>query len=171
MTDKAEAKQRIDELRAEIERHNQLYYIDAKPEITDREYDALLQSLEELETQFPEFGSASSPTRRVGGAPLESFENVNHAVPMMSLSNTYSKEELVEFDRRIRKLIPEEAFDYILEPKIDGVAISLRYENGELVRAVTRGDGTTGDDVTANVRTIQSIPLRLSDMMPLVSRS
>jgi DNA ligase (NAD+) len=166
MTDKAEAKQRIDELRAEIERHNQLYYIDAKPEITDREYDALLQSLEELETQFPEFGSASSPTRRVGGAPLESFENVNHAVPMMSLSNTYSKEELVEFDRRIRKLIPEEAFDYILEPKIDGVAISLRYENGELVRAVTRGDGTTGDDVTANVRTIQSIPLRLSDMMP-----
>ena len=163
---KADPKQRIDELRAEIERHNRLYYIDAKPDITDREYDALLRELEELEKQFPEFASATSPTQRVGGAPLEHFNSVRHAVPMMSLSNTYSKEEVVEFDRRIRKLIPEETFDYILEPKIDGVAISLRYENGELVRAVTRGDGTTGDDVTANVRTIASIPLRLSDMMP-----
>jgi len=166
MTDEVQAKQRIDELRAEIERHNRLYYINAAPEITDREYDQLLQSLEELEQQFPEFGSAASPTQRVGGAPLDRFESVRHAVPMMSLSNTYSKEELVEFARRIRKLIPEETFNYILEPKIDGVAISLRYENGELVRAVTRGDGTTGDDATSNVRTIQSIPLRLADMMP-----
>jgi len=166
MTNTTQAKQRIEELRAEIEKHNRLYYIDAAPKITDREYDRLLQSLEELEREFPEFGSPTSPTRRVGGAPLESFENVRHAVPMTSLSNTYSKEELVEFDRRIRKLIPDEAFEYVLEPKIDGVAISLRYENGELVRAVTRGDGATGDDVTSNVRTIQSIPLRLSDMMP-----
>ena len=166
MSDKAAARQRIEKLRQEIERHNRLYYLDAAPEITDREYDRLLQSLEELEREFPEFGSSSSPTRRVGGAPLESFESVAHAVPMMSLSNTYSKEELVEFDRRIRKLVPEETFDYILEPKIDGVAISLRYENGELTQALTRGDGATGDDVTSNVRTIQSIPLRLSDMMP-----
>ncbi len=166
MTDNTQAKQRIEELRSIIERHNRLYYIDAAPEITDREYDQLLESLEELEQQFPELGSATSPTQRVGGAPQESFESVRHAVPMMSLSNTYSKEELVEFDRRIRKLIPEETFDYILEPKIDGVAISLRYENGELVRAVTRGDGTTGDDATSNIRTIQSIPLRLADMMP-----
>ncbi len=166
MTDKAKAKQRIEELRTEIERHNRLYYIDAKPEIADRDYDALLHELEQLESQFPEFQSPTSPTQRVGGAPLENFESVKHAVPMMSLSNTYSKEELVEFDRRIRKLIPEKAFDYILEPKIDGVAISLRYENGELVRAVTRGDGTTGDDVTSNVRTIKSIPLKLVDMMP-----
>ncbi|MDF7801592.1 NAD-dependent DNA ligase LigA [Pontiellaceae bacterium B1224] len=166
MTNEAEAQQRIDELRRELERHNRLYYIDAAPEISDREYDALLQSLEELEKQFPMFGNANSPTQRVGGAPLGSFESVKHSVPMMSLSNTYSKEELVEFDVRIRKLIPEAVFDYILEPKIDGVAISLRYENGELVRAVTRGDGTTGDDVTSNVRTIKSIPLRLSDMMP-----
>ncbi|MDZ8119010.1 NAD-dependent DNA ligase LigA [Pontiella agarivorans] len=166
MTDKAEARQRIDELRAEIERHNRLYYIDAAPEITDREYDRLLQSLEKLEAEFPEFGSISSPTQRVGGAPLARFNSVRHAVPMMSLSNTYSKEELAEFDVRIRKLIPEENFGYILEPKIDGVAISLRYENGELVRAVTRGDGTTGDEVTANIRTIKSVPLRLADMMP-----
>lgn len=166
MTDKAEAKRKIEELRAEIERNNRLYYIDAAPEITDREYDKLLHELEKLERQFPEFGSPSSPTQRVGGAPLEHFESVRHAVPMMSLSNTYSKEELVEFDRRIRKLLPEATFNYVLEPKIDGVAISLRYENGELVRAVTRGDGTTGDDVTANIRTINSIPLRLADMMP-----
>lgn len=166
MIDKATSKQRIEELRVEIERHNRRYYIDAAPEITDREYDQLLQSLEELERQLPEFTSSTSPTQRVGGAPLDHFNNVKHAVAMMSLSNTYSKEELGEFDIRIRKLIPEETFNYILEPKIDGVAISLRYENGELVRAVTRGDGTTGDDVTSNVRTIHSIPLRLSDMMP-----
>jgi DNA ligase (NAD+) len=166
MTDQAQAKQRIENLRAEIERHNRLYYIDARPEITDREYDRLLENLEQLEQQHPELASSTSPTQRVGGAPLESFTSVRHAMPMMSLSNTYSKEELIEFDRRIRKLVPEEAFNYVLEPKIDGVAISLRYEHGKLVRAVTRGDGTTGDDVTANVRTIKSIPLRLSDMMP-----
>jgi len=166
MTEKAQAKARIDDLRTEIERHNRLYYIDARPEIGDREYDLLLDELEQLEKRFPEFQSPTSPTRRVGGAPLKGFETVKHAVPMMSLSNTYSKEELVEFDRRIRKLIPDETFSYMLEPKIDGVAISLRYENGTLVRAVTRGDGTTGDDVTANIRTIKSIPLRLSDMMP-----
>ena len=166
MTDHAQAKQRIEKLRAEIERNNRLYYVDATPEITDREYDQLLHSLEELEREFPEFSSPASPSQRIGGAPLDRFENVRHAVPMMSLANTYSKEELVEFDRRIRKLIPEEHFNYILEPKIDGVAISLRYEKGELIRAVTRGDGTTGDDVTSNVRTIQSIPLRLDDMMP-----
>ncbi len=166
MTDKAKAKQQIEELRLDIGRHNRLYYVDAAPEITDREYDRLLQSLEELEKEFPELESLISPTQRVGGAPLDRFESVRHAVPMMSLSNTYSKEELVEFDRRIRKLIPAETFEYILEPKIDGVAISLRYENGELVRAVTRGDGTIGDNVTSNVRTIQSIPLRLSDMIP-----
>ena len=166
MNDKDQAKQRIEQLRTEIERHNRLYYIDATPEITDREYDQLLQTLEDLEASHPEMASPTSPTQRVGGAPLNRFESVAHTVPMMSLSNTYSKEELVEFDHRIRKLIPETTFAYILEPKIDGVAISLRYENGELVRAVTRGDGTAGDDVTSNIRTIQSIPLHLSDMMP-----
>jgi DNA ligase (NAD+) len=166
MTDKADAQKRIEQLRSEIEHHNHLYYIDAKPEITDREYDRLLSDLEELEQQFPEFQSPTSPTRRVGGAPLASFESVRHAVPMMSLSNTYSKEEVVEFDQRIRKLMPDASFEYIVEPKIDGVAISIRYENGELVRAVTRGDGSTGDDVTSNIRTIKSIPLKLNDMMP-----
>ena len=164
--DREEARVRIEELRREIERHNRLYYIEARPDISDREYDRMLRSLEEMEEAFPEFSSPSSPTRRVGGAPLERFESVAHAVPMMSLANTYSKEEVVEFDRRIRKLLPGETFSYVLEPKIDGVAISLRYERGELVRALTRGDGATGDDVTDNIRTIRSIPLRLNDMMP-----
>ena len=118
MTEQAQARQRIEELRAEIERHNRLYYIDAAPEITDREYDQLLQSLEDLEQQFPELASPTSPTQRVGGAPLEHFESVRHAIPMMSLSNTYSKEELVEFDRRIRKLIPEEVLAISLNPRL-----------------------------------------------------
>ncbi len=166
MNDLEKTQQKIETLRAEIERHNRLYYLDAASEITDREYDQLLQSLEKLETQFPEFSTPTSPTQRVGGAPLDRFDSARHAVPMMSLSNTYSKEEVTEFKRRIHKLIPAESFNYILEPKIDGVAISLRYENGDLVLAVTRGDGTTGDDVTSNVRTIPSIPLRLADLMP-----
>lgn len=158
-------QEQIESLRREIEKHNRLYYIDAAPLISDREYDALLRQLEELETQYPAFASSTSPTQRVG-KDLDSFNAYHHPQRMMSLANTYSKEELAEFDRRIHKLIPEESFTYVLEPKIDGVAISLRYENGELVRALTRGDGQTGDDVTANIRTIRSIPLRLADMMP-----
>ena len=166
MTEKRSPQQEIGTLRSEIERHNRLYYTDAQPEITDREYDQLLKQLEELENAHPEFKSPTSPTQRVGGTPLEQFENVRHAVPMMSLSNTYSKEELTEFSARIKKLIPGETFSYILEPKIDGVAISLRYEEGQLVQALTRGDGTTGDDVTANIRTIKSIPLQLNTPTP-----
>jgi len=168
MSKKEQVRNLIERLRAEIENHNRLYYIEAKPEISDREYDRLLQKLEELEQKFPEFKRPDSPTQRVGGAPLEGFESVRHTIPMMSLSNTYNRNELYEFDRRIQKLIPGENYSYILEPKIDGVAISLRYENGRLIRAVTRGDGETGDDVTANVKTIRSIPLRLSGETPAV---
>ncbi|MDD3277053.1 MAG: NAD-dependent DNA ligase LigA, partial [Kiritimatiellales bacterium] len=164
----AEAKNEAAELRAEIERHNRLYYLDAAPEISDRDYDALLKRLETLEKQFPELAAPDSPTRRVGGEPLKEFKNVRHAVPMISLANTYNKEELLEFDLRVKKLLGETPYSYVLEPKIDGVAISLRYENGLLVRALTRGDGTTGDDVTANIRTIKSIPLRLADSPPAV---
>lgn len=160
------AQKEIEKLRAEIERHNRLYYVDAAPEISDRDYDALIKRLETLETQFPELAAPDSPTRRVGGEPLKEFQSVRHAVPMISLANTYNKEELVEFDARVRKLLGETPYSYVLEPKIDGVAISLRYENGLLVRAVTRGDGTTGDDVTANIRTIKSIPLRLTNNPP-----
>ncbi len=163
-----EARKETEKLRAEIERHNRLYYIAATPEISDRDYDALLKHLETLEKQFPELATSDSPTRRVGGEPLKGFENIRHTVPMISLANTYNKEELVEFDGRVRKLLGGTPYSYVLEPKIDGVAISLRYENGRLIRAVTRGDGTTGDDVTVNIRTIKSIPLRLSNNPPEV---
>ena len=156
------ARKETEKLRAEIERHNRLYYVEATPDISDRDYDTLLKRLEALEKQFPELATPDSPTRRVGGEPLKEFKNVRHSVPMISLANTYNKTELVEFDGRVKKLLGETSYSYVLEPKIDGVAISLRYENGILVRAVTRGDGTTGDDVTANIRTIHSIPLRLS---------
>ena len=165
---RTEARKETEKLRAEIERHNRLYYVEAAPEISDRDYDALLKQLEALEKQFPELATPDSPTRRVGGEPLKGFENVRHTVPMISLANTYNKEELVEFDGRVKKLLKETPYSYVLEPKIDGVAISLRYEDGLLVRAVTRGDGTTGDDVTANIRTIKSIPLRLSNNPPAV---
>jgi len=160
------ARKETEKLRTEIERHNRLYYVEAAPEISDREYDALLKRLEVLEKQFSELVTPDSPTQRVGGEPLKGFQNVRHTVPMISLANTYSKDELVEFDGRVRKLLSDTEYTYVLEPKIDGVAISLRYEDGLLVRAVTRGDGTTGDDVTANIKTIRSIPLRLSKDAP-----
>jgi DNA ligase (NAD+) len=163
-----QARKETEKLRKEIARHNRLYYVEAAPEISDRDYDALLKRLEALEKQFPELTAPDSPTRCVGGEPLKEFKNVRHAVPMISLANTYNKEELVEFDVRVKKLLGETPYSYVLEPKIDGVAISLRYEDGLLVRAVTRGDGTTGDDVTANIRTIKSIPLRLSNNPPAV---
>ncbi|WP_052883012.1 NAD-dependent DNA ligase LigA [Kiritimatiella glycovorans] len=152
----------IERLRREIERHNRRYYVEAAPEISDREYDRLMDRLEQLETEHPEYADPDSPTRRVGGEPLEGFRNVRHHIPMLSLANTYSKDELRDFDRRVRRLIPEEEFTYALEPKVDGVAVALRYENGRLALGATRGDGTTGDDITANLRTIASIPLRLS---------
>lgn len=154
-------EERIEFLCRSLERHNHLYYIEAQPEISDREYDALLEELEILEKAHPEWADPASPTQRVGGTPLSHFETLPHARPMLSLSNTYSKEELLEFDQRTRKLLDGAPIEYLIEPKIDGVAISLRYENGILVHALTRGDGTAGDDVTANVRTIRSIPLRL----------
>lgn len=161
-----DARKEIEKLRTDIERHNRLYYVDAAPEISDREYDALLRRLEDLEKQFPDLIVPDSPTQRVGGEPIKGFRSIRHTVPMISLANTYSKDELVEFDNRVRKLLGGTEYSYVLEPKIDGVAISLRYENGRLVRAVTRGDGTTGDDVTSNIKTIHSIPLRLAGNPP-----
>ena len=161
-----EAEKRISRLRADIERYNHLYYVLNKPEITDREYDRLYTELETLENQFPDLITPDSPTRRVGGEPLKEFHHVRHRVPMMSLSNTYSHDELVDFHKRVQRLLPDKKFSYILEPKIDGLAISLRYEKGILALGSTRGDGITGDDITANLRTIKSIPLRLSGGTP-----
>ena len=153
-------------LRNELNRHNRLYYIEARPEIGDREYDALMKELESLESEHPDLVPPDSPTQRVGGAPLDEFESVRHAVPMMSLSNTYNKEELFDFDTRVTKLVVGESYSYVLEPKIDGVAVSLRYEDGLLVTGCTRGDGVTGDNITRNLKTIRSIPLRLDTDTP-----
>jgi DNA ligase (NAD+) len=158
---RSDAQKRIADLREQIRRHDYLYYVEARPEISDRDYDKLYAELKELETQFPDLVTPDSPTQRVGGAPLKEFKSVRHTVPMMSLDNTYSIGELREFDNRVRKLLPNEKVEYVLEPKIDGVSISLRYENGRLTVGATRGDGTTGDDITANLKTIRSIPLTI----------
>ena len=159
---KAKAKIEIEKLRQEINRHDYLYYVLAQPEIEDTEYDRFMKRLESLEAQFPEFITPDSPSQRVSGEPTKIFPVVRHRRPMMSLSNTYSETEIRDFDRRVRSLLEKnEKFEYICELKIDGLAISLIYENGLLVRAATRGDGEQGDDVTKNVKTIRSIPLRL----------
>jgi len=155
-------EKRILELRREIARHNTLYYESAAPEISDREYDALYRELQDLESKHPGLISPESPTQQVGAAPLAAFQQVRHLVPMQSLDNTYSEEEVEDFVRRIQKLLPGEAIPLTVEPKVDGVAIALLYENGRLVRAATRGDGVAGDDVTENVRTIRSIPRAFS---------
>lgn len=157
------AKAQIDQLRKALNRHNYLYYVEARPEVSDREYDRLYHELKQLEESNPAWVVPDSPTRRVGGEPLKQFKSVRHLKPMMSLENTYSFDEIREFDRRVRKLLPGEPVAYVLEPKVDGCSLSLRYENGLLVLGCTRGDGTTGDDITENIRTIRSIPLRISE--------
>jgi DNA ligase (NAD+) len=157
------AKTRIDQLRKELEHHNYLYYVEAKPNISDREFDRLMKELTDLETAHPEFTSADSPSQRVGGQPIDSFHSVEHAVRMMSIDNTYDEADVRAFDERVHKRLGGESPSYVLEPKIDGVAATLRYESGVLTLAATRGDGRVGDDITAQARTIQSIPLRLHD--------
>ena len=156
-----QAQERINRLRQELNRHNHLYYVLAKPEISDFEYDSMLKDLEALEKKFPQFTDESSPTSRVGSDISEGFKQVEHKYPMLSLANTYSFEELNEFHQRVGKVLSKK-WEYVCELKYDGTAIGLTYRNGKLFRAVTRGDGTKGDDVTNNVRTIRSIPLELS---------
>ncbi len=158
----SDIKNKIENLRKELERHNRLYYIEHNPEISDYEFDQKLKELERLEKGHPEFADENSPTKRVGGDITKSFETVAHEFPMMSLSNTYSKDEITEFIARIDKNIGGDT-EYVCELKYDGVAISVRYENGKFKRAVTRGDGQKGDDVSSNIRTIKSLPLRLTD--------
>ncbi|MFC5625640.1 NAD-dependent DNA ligase LigA [Algoriphagus winogradskyi] len=156
-----EAEQRIAQLSQEINYHNNLYYQDSNPEISDFEFDKLLEELIALETNFPDLLDPDSPSQRVGGTITKDFQTVEHSTKMLSLGNTYSVEELVAFDERVVKGLGHTDFEYFCEMKFDGVAISLVYENGRLVRAVTRGDGYRGDDVTANVRTIRNIPLEV----------
>lgn len=161
MNVKASAEKRISQLKDEINHHNYLYYVMDAPEIPDSEYDRLLRELQALEKDHPDLVTADSPTQRVGAAPLDAFQQVRHEIPMLSLNNAMDKQEVEDFDRRIREKLETDKIVYAAEPKLDGLAISLLYEQGVLVRAATRGDGTTGEDVTQNVRTIDSIPLRL----------
>ena len=153
---------RVAELRKEINHHNYLYYVEDAPEIPDAEYDRLLRELQQLEQQYPQLITPDSPTQRVGAEPVKAFGQVKHAIPMLSLDNAFSDEEVREFDRRVReRLGRQEPIEYVAEPKLDGLAISIRYVEGVLVQAATRGDGVTGEDVTHNVRTIAAVPLRL----------
>jgi len=161
-----DAKKRIEQLRREIRRHDHLYYVLNEPEISDRQYDTLFAELKRLEAQHPDLVTPDSPTQRVSEGPIEGFATVRHAVAMLSMDNTYNPDELRAFDQRVRKQLGDAPYDYVVEPKIDGLAISLRYEAGSLVTAATRGDGTVGDDVTANVRTIKAIPLVLLGRRP-----
>ena len=157
-------KERIEFLRSEIERHDRLYYVEARPVIGDRDYDLLYEELLKLEREHPEFHSDSSPTQRVSGEPLSGFAQVRHNPPMQSLDKTHSKGELADFDAMVRKEV--DGFTYNVEPKVDGVSMSLFYEDRRLVRAATRGNGQVGDDVTLNVKTIRAVPLRLPSSAP-----
>lgn len=155
------ATERARALRDEIERHNYLYYVLDTPSIPDAEYDRLFVELQQLEAQYPELLTPDSPTQRVGGAPLPQFDQVQHRTPMLSLNNAFEDEDAAAFDRRAREALGQDHIEYAVEPKFDGLAISLTYENGLLIRGATRGDGFTGEDVTANLRTIKAIPLSL----------
>ena len=161
-----EEEAEIESLRQQLERHNRLYYVDARPEINDREYDTLMAQLIALEKAHPEFMTADSPSVKVGGAPIAGFTQVTHRVPMLSIENAFEEQELVDWDAGLRKSLERESLDYSIEYKIDGVAISLTWENGSLVRAATRGNGNVGDEVTSNARVIAGVPLRLTTASP-----
>lgn len=159
-------KERIEALSEEIEAHNYRYYVMDDPAISDASYDKMIRELEKLEKQYPSLASPYSPTQRVGGRPREGFATVRHLSPMMSLANAFDEGELMDFDRRVRQALPGEPVRYVIEPKIDGLAVSLFYENGLLSRGATRGDGATGEDISENLKTIRSVPLRLRKLVP-----
>ncbi len=166
MTTAAEAEQELSRLRSEVDYHNRRYYTDAAPELSDLEYDRLYRRLEELEAGYPQFADENSPTRRVGGEPIGGFEQIRHAVPMLSIDDLFSEDEVRNFYRRLTRALGTDRIPLIVEPKIDGVAVSMVYRERQLSYAATRGDGSTGDVVTENVRTIRSIPLTLPDDAP-----
>src|SRR5690554_554445 len=162
---KEEAKVKIEALTKELNRLNHAYYIENVSIVSDFEFDQLLKQLQELEGKFPELAAVNSPTKRVGGDITKKFKTVVHEYPMLSLSNSYSEEEIVEWENRVKKLAIGE-LEYVCELKYDGVAVGIRYENGEFVQAVTRGDGSQGEDISANVKTIRTIPLKLKGDYP-----
>ena len=159
--DRDSASRRIDELRERIEEHNYRYYVLDNPTVTDAEYDGLMRELLELEEQFPGLRSPVSPTQRVGAPPAEGFMPVPHPVPMLSLDNAFNEAELHEFISRVHRLLEGEPVSWVTEPKLDGLSVELLYENGVFATGSTRGDGNVGEDVTPNLRTIRSVPLRL----------
>ena len=164
---KPSAAQRAAELRKEIEHHNRLYYVQDEPEVSDADYDALINELRDIEAENPDLITPDSPTQRVGAAPQSKFEPARHPQRMLSLANARNEEELLAWDARVRRLLALESdeveLEYVVEPKIDGLAISLIYRDGVLERGATRGDGEIGEDVTQNLRTIRAIPLRIDD--------
>jgi DNA ligase (NAD+) len=167
-SEEKQAAQRIAQLRGEITKHDRLYYEEAAPVISDREYDRLYRELLDLEAKFPKLASVESPTQRVGGKPLEAFAQVQHRSPMLSLDNTYSEDEVTDFHARLSRLLPNQTIPVVIEPKVDGVAVSLLYERGQLRYAATRGDGVVGDDITQNVRTIRQVPVKLRGDAPKI---
>ncbi|MEP6962528.1 MAG: NAD-dependent DNA ligase LigA, partial [Acidobacteriota bacterium] len=152
-------EKQIGQLREQLRHHEHLYYVQDSPTISDAEYDALLRELIALETAHPEFLTPDSPSQRVGGKPREGFVKVSHSSPMLSLDNALNEAELREFDARVQGLLPGESYAYVAEVKLDGLSMAVHYRDGRLARAITRGDGTVGEDVTENARTIRSIPL------------
>src|ERR1700744_934028 len=161
MTD-AGAARKIEKLRGEIRHPEHLYYVLAAPAISDAEFDRLMNELKRLEAAHPELITPDSPTQRVGGKPREGFVKVAHSAPMLSLDNAYGEEELRDWERRVHELSGRDDIEYVCELKLDGMSLALRYEDGKLVRGITRGDGNVGEDVTSNVRTVRSVPLSVS---------
>ena len=166
MASQDEIKSKIEKLRAEINRHNYLYYVQDNPEISDAEYDRLMQELKRLEEEYPQFLTPDSPTQRVGAAPLEAFGVVDHPYPLFSLANAFSDEDLMAWYNRTLKLVGSRPFDFVCEHKIDGLAVALTYVNGQLVTGATRGDGFRGENITQNLRTVRSIPLSVPKDAP-----
>ncbi len=164
MAQGVDIEKEISKLRDEIRYHEHRYYVLDNPEISDAAFDKLLRRLQDLERQHPHLITPDSPTQRVGGQPAEEFAKVRHSAPMLSLDNTYSVDELRDFDRRVRELSGRDQVPYVAELKLDGLSMALTYEDGVLMRGLTRGDGVTGEDVTQNVKTIRSVPLKVDSM-------
>src|SRR4029079_15795363 len=164
--DRNEAEKNIAQLREKIRKHDRLYYQDAAPIISDRDYDRLYKELVDLEKRFTALLTPDSPTQRVGGKPLQAFAQIQHRARMLSLDNTYSEEEVVNFHKRVTRLLPDEKIPVVIEPKVDGVAVSVMYEKGRLKYAATRGDGLVSEDITQSVKTLRSVPHQLRGAAP-----
>jgi DNA ligase (NAD+) len=156
----------LEDLREKLQHHEYLYYVLDRPQITDAEYDRMMRRLQELEAARPELVTPDSPTQRVGGKAREGFVKVRHSSPLLSLDNALNEDEMRSFDQRVRELLKGEPYEYVAELKLDGLSMAVHYDHGKMLRAITRGDGQTGEDVTENARTIRSLPLRVKSNLP-----